>query len=81
MVNLLRCAGCGLCVDACPYSAIELKESVASVNTYLCKGCGTCAATCRDKAITLIHFNDEQIVSEMIGALAAEPVVPGILNP
>jgi heterodisulfide reductase subunit A2 len=80
-VNLLRCAGCGLCVDACPYSAIELKESVASVNTYLCKGCGTCAATCRDKAITLIHFNDEQIVSEMIGALAAEPVVPGILNP
>jgi heterodisulfide reductase subunit A len=81
LVNLLRCAGCGLCVDACPYSAIELKESVASVNTYLCKGCGTCAATCRDKAITLIHFNDEQIVSEMIGALAAEPVVPGILNP
>jgi heterodisulfide reductase subunit A2 len=80
-VNLLRCAGCGLCVGACPYSAIELKESVASVNTYLCKGCGTCAATCRDKAITLIHFNDEQIVSEMIGALAAEPIVPGILNP
>ncbi len=80
-VNLQRCAGCGLCVNACPYSAIELKESVASVNTYLCKGCGTCASTCRDKAITLIHFDDQQIVSEMIGALAAEPVVPGILNP
>ncbi len=80
-VNLQRCAGCGLCVNACPYSAIELKESVASVNTYLCKGCGTCASTCRDKAITLIHFDDQQIVNEMIGALAAEPVVPGILNP
>jgi heterodisulfide reductase subunit A len=81
MVNLQRCAGCGLCVNACPYSAIELKESVASVNTYLCKGCGTCASTCRDKAITLIHFDDQQIVNEMIGALAAEPVVPGILYP
>jgi heterodisulfide reductase subunit A len=81
MVNLQRCAGCGLCVNACPYSAIEIKESVASVNTYLCKGCGTCASTCRDKAITLIHFDDQQIVNEMIGALAAEPVVPGILNP
>jgi len=81
VVNLLRCAGCGLCVNACPYTAIELKESVASVNTYLCKGCGTCASTCRDKAITLIHFDDQQIVNEMIGALAAEPVVPGILNP
>jgi heterodisulfide reductase subunit A2 len=81
IVNLLRCAGCGLCVNACPYGAIEIKESVASVNTYLCKGCGTCASTCRDKAITLIHFDDQQILNEMIGALAAEPVVPGILNP
>jgi heterodisulfide reductase subunit A len=79
-VNLLRCAGCGQCVEACPYSAIELKESVASVNSYLCKGCGTCAATCRDKAITLIHFDDQQIVNEMIGALAANLLVPGILN-
>jgi heterodisulfide reductase subunit A-like polyferredoxin len=36
----------------------------------LCKGCGTCTATCRDKAISLIHFDDQQIVNEMMGALA-----------
>jgi heterodisulfide reductase subunit A len=80
-VNLLRCAGCGLCVAACPYGAIELRQGVASVNSYLCKGCGTCSSTCRDKAISLIHYDDQQILNEMMGALAAEPIVPGILDP
>jgi heterodisulfide reductase subunit A len=78
IVNQTYCAGCGLCVEACPYDAIELGEGVAMVNTYLCKGCGTCASTCRDKAITLIHFDDQQIVNEMTGALAIEFVTPGI---
>ena len=80
-VNSAYCAGCGLCVEACPYGAIEISEGVAAINSYLCKGCGTCAATCRDKAITLIHFNDQEIVNEMMGALALKPVVPGILPP
>ena len=72
MVNQMQCTGCGLCVAACPYGAIELKEGVASINTYLCKGCGTCTATCRDKAVTLIHFDDKQIINEMVGALTAD---------
>jgi heterodisulfide reductase subunit A len=55
---------------------------VAVVNTFLCKGCGTCAAACPNKAMTLIHFDDQQVVNEIIGALAQEqPLVPGILKP
>jgi heterodisulfide reductase subunit A len=76
----MRCAGCGQCVQSCPYGAIELSQGAAVVNTFLCKGCGTCAAACPNKAMTLIHFEDQQVVNEIIGALAVErPFVPGIL--
>ncbi|MCX6035015.1 MAG: 4Fe-4S binding protein, partial [Chloroflexi bacterium] len=68
-VNLQLCTGCGQCVAACPYTAIELEKNVAKVNGYLCKGCGTCAAACPNKAMSLIHYNDSQIVAEIIGVL------------
>lgn len=69
-VNINSCAGCGQCSSACPYNAIHLENNVANVNGYLCKGCGTCAAACASKAITLIHFNDRELVAEIIGLLA-----------
>jgi heterodisulfide reductase subunit A len=78
-VNLQRCAGCGQCVAACPYKAIELCRDDpwgrlhAKVNGFLCKGCGTCGATCPNKAMSLLHFNDRELVEEIIGALAVNP--------
>jgi heterodisulfide reductase subunit A len=72
-VTIARCAGCGQCVAACPYKAIELEKNAAKVNAYLCKGCGTCAATCPNKAVSLLHYDDRQIVAEIIGALLVEP--------
>ncbi len=69
-VDPQRCAGCGQCVAACPYKAIELVNNVAQVNGYLCKGCGTCAAACPNKAMSLIHYDDRELVAEIIGALA-----------
>lgn len=69
-VDRARCAGCGQCVAACPYSALEVEQGAAQVNGFLCKGCGTCSAACPSKAVTLIHFHDAQILSELAGALA-----------
>jgi heterodisulfide reductase subunit A len=74
-VTELLCVGCGLCVEVCPFQAIELSERrpfqiVAEVNETLCKGCGLCAAACRGKAISLRGFNDQQLLAEM-GALLA----------
>lgn len=73
-VNSTRCAGCGQCSEACPYGAIQVEKGFAVVNEYLCKGCGTCAGACPNKAITLIHYDDRQIVAELIGALSLPPV-------
>jgi heterodisulfide reductase subunit A len=69
----LRCAGCGQCVAACPYTAIELKNGIAKIKAFLCKGCGTCAASCPNKAMSLIHFDDQELVAEIIGTLADSP--------
>ncbi len=68
-VDVERCSGCGECILACPYKAIELVEGHAQVEETLCKGCGTCVGHCLSKAITLLHFTDEQLVAEMQGAL------------
>jgi heterodisulfide reductase subunit A len=71
-VIINRCAGCGQCVESCPYKAIELQKGIANVNVYLCKSCGTCAATCSNKAITLIHYDDRELVAEIIGMLSVD---------
>jgi heterodisulfide reductase subunit A len=71
-----NCRACGMCVEACPYGAIELAEVtkgketvvVSKVNEALCKGCGICAGTCLNSAIQHRGFLDEQILN-MIGAL------------
>jgi heterodisulfide reductase subunit A len=74
-VDIERCSGCGECVLACPYEAIELVERKAQVSETLCKGCGTCVGHCLPKAISLLHFTDEQLVAEMQGALLELKVV------
>jgi heterodisulfide reductase subunit A len=72
-VNDLTCVGCRMCIESCPYTAIDYLEDQqkARVNEMLCKGCGTCIAACLSKSITLHHFTDQQLVAQMYGAMNA----------
>ena len=73
IVDEMMCVGCGQCIQACPYTAIEYLEErkVAHVIEALCKGCGSCTGACPSKAISLRHFTDRQLISEMLGAMYA----------
>jgi heterodisulfide reductase subunit A len=72
-VNEEKCSGCGVCVELCPYQALEFLprdgKRVSHVITALCKGCGTCGAACPSGAISINHYRDEQIFAQ-IEALA-----------
>jgi heterodisulfide reductase subunit A len=62
-----HCTGCEMCVDACPFEAIILKDGKAIVNDVLCEGCGTCAGICVRSAIDVKNVTQLQIF-EMISA-------------
>ncbi len=74
-VDESTCIGCGQCVSACTYGAIELRQTrqgeKAVVNPVLCKGDGLCCAKCPTGAIQLKHFTDEEILAQIDAASLA----------
>jgi len=69
-----KCSGCGECILACPYNAIERVEGKAQVNVALCKGCGTCVGACLAKAITGHHFTDQELIAQIEGIFERDPM-------
>jgi heterodisulfide reductase subunit A len=65
------CAGCKLCIEICPYSAIDFLEAkgISVVNGALCKGCGACTAICPSKAARQNHFTQHQVLAEVEGLI------------
>ncbi len=72
-VDEKRCMGCGACISACTYGAIDFRDTKqgkkAFVNPVLCKGDGLCNSRCLTGAISLKHFTDEEILSQIDAAV------------
>lgn len=50
-LNKKSCTGCGLCVQICPFDAIEMRSDIEGfrypvVNEQRCKKCGKCTKRC-----------------------------------
>jgi heterodisulfide reductase subunit A len=67
IVHADACTACGLCLDACPYGAIEMStagdRAVAVISETGCKGCGGCVPVCPENAIDLLGYTDAQITA------------------
>jgi len=61
VVDIQRCKGCQVCVDACPTEVIGMSQEVNSkgfryafmADADACIGCSNCAIVCPDGVITV----------------------------
>ncbi len=73
-----QCDGCALCLDICPYDAIDWEEPSRAedeskrirINPVLCKGCGICQATCPKDGVRVGGFTYQQLMAQVKAALA-----------
>jgi MinD superfamily P-loop ATPase len=47
-----RCGGCGACLEACRFEAIQAHEHGFESDPLRCEGCGACAQVCEDGAVS-----------------------------
>lgn len=52
-INELKCDGCGVCVESCPFGVLAIKEEKAVIiKPERCRDCQVCIQICPNKAIT-----------------------------
>ncbi|MHA1489740.1 MAG: DUF362 domain-containing protein [Promethearchaeota archaeon] len=67
VVDKEKCVGCGVCLEACVWDAMEMIDEIAHVSER-CIGCGRCETACPNDAISII-FNDPSNVDALIEEL------------
>jgi heterodisulfide reductase subunit A-like polyferredoxin len=72
VVDSAKCISCLTCARTCPFGIPQVRtdrtgvgglSGAAWIDPARCQGCGTCTAECPAKAIQLLNYLDEQIIS------------------
>ena len=72
-ISSQTCKGCGLCVERCPMSALQLQDSpeaknklgkISVLDSEQCIGCGVCAHKCPTQSLSLVPREHEQNIPE-----------------
>lgn len=60
VIDIEKCKGCEICIEACPQQVIEMSKKVNSKGYHYaesvndkCTGCANCAIVCPDGVITV----------------------------
>ena len=72
-VEQALCAGCGVCVETCPKSAVFLYNGKALIDAALCDDCGACIDACPREALS-------QVVQPVLEQ-TRRPSLPAVIKP
>ena len=81
-INPDVCAGCGICMDECPSSAIHMPNGYAQIDQKLCTGCQTCVEICPMGAIEVSEGQPQRaLVTEQAPVVLPAPTTEQALAP
>ncbi len=85
VVDEAKCAGCGICVEACPWEMLTLDGPVLGPTTkahkcHLCNGAPECVQACTAGALQYLPWDDRTEVVPTRQVPGAVELAPGVAD-